>query len=263
MRAFTRPLSLLAGVAALSAYTWLGDDPRLAGRLDERTREAVSAVVDAARGEGLPTEPLIDKALEGASKQANGQVIVQVVRGLVVDLRRARAALGPSSTPRDIAAGADALRAGVNVRELERLRLARSTVRVSTALDMVSYLINKGVPADSIAPRVVTLVLASANEEQLLTLRQDIERDMAGGVAAATAASLRGMGLAQVLAERGGNSGGPGSALPSVRGQSRVADPLANPQAVGAVQGNANVSGAGDGARPAGPRGKPKPKQRP
>jgi hypothetical protein len=263
MYATSRILTVFVGAAALTAFAWFGTDPRLNGRLDDRTRDAVSALIDEAKAEGLPTEPLIDKALEGASKRANGQIIVAVVKGLVTDLRRARVALGPASTARDIAAGADALRAGVQIGELERLRLARSTVRVSTALDMVSYLINKGVPADTIAPRVVSLVMAAASEEQLLMLRQDIERDISGGVAAGTAASLRGLGLAQVLAERSTNSGGPGAGLPSVRGQSRVADPLANPQAVGPVQGNANVSGAGDGARPAGPRGKPKPKQRP
>lgn len=263
MHSTSRIFSILVGAGALTAFAWFGTDPRLAGRLDDRTREAVSALIDAARSEGLPTEPLVDKALEGASKRANGQIIVTVVKGLVGDLRKAREALGPSSSARDIAAGADALRAGVNIAELERLRLARTTVRVSTALDMVSYLVNKGVPADTIAPRVVSLVMASASEEQLLLLRQEIERDISGGVAAGTAASLRGLGLAQVLAERSTNSGGPSAGLPSVRGQSRVADPLANPQAVGSVQGNANVSGAGDGARPAGPRGKPKPKQRP
>ena len=243
------------------AFAWRSDDPRLMNRLDERTREAVSAVIESARKEGLPTEPIVDKALEGASKQANGQLIVSVVTGLVSDLRRAREALGPASTPRDIEAGADALRAGLRVGELERLRSARSTVRVSMALDVASYLINQGVPADTIGPRVVSLVLASASEEQLMAMRQQIERDISGGVAAATAASLRGMGLAQVLAEKSSNSGGPGSALPSVRGQSRVADPLATPQSVGSVQGNANVSGAGDGARPVPPRGKPKPKR--
>ena len=257
----SRLLLVAAGAASLTAFAWRTDDPRLVGRLDERTREAVSVIVESARREGLPTEPLIDKALEGASKQAGGPVIVSVVRGLVGDLRRAREALGPSSTPRDIEAGADALRAGVNVRELERLRVARTTVRLATALDMVSFLINRGVPADSIGPRVVSLVLASATEEQLITMRQDIERDISGGVSAVTAASLRSLGLEQQLRERPNNSGAPGSTLPSVRGQSRVADPLATSQAVGSVQGSSSVSGTGEGARPAGPRGKPKPKK--
>jgi hypothetical protein len=262
MRAPSRILVLAAAVVMLAASgaPWMAD-PRLTGRLDEPTRAAISAIIESARREGLPTEPLVDKALEGASKQAVGPTIVSVVRGLVVDLRRAREALGPASTSRDIEAGANALRAGVDSRELERLRLVKSTVRLATALDLVSYLVNKGVPADSIAPRVVSLVVASASEEQLLSMRQEIERDIAGGLEPGKAASLRGRGLEQVLAERPNNSGGPGSTLPSVRGQSRVADPLANPQAVGSVQGNANTSGGAEGARPAGPRGKPKPKR--
>ncbi|MGQ0650491.1 MAG: hypothetical protein ACT4P7_23375 [Gemmatimonadaceae bacterium] len=260
MRASSRLLTLFAGAVSMTAFAWFADDPRLTGRLDERTREAVSAVIESARKEGLPTEPLVDKALEGASKQAAGPTIVTVVRGLVGDLRRAKGALGPASTLVDIEAGANALRAGVNLRELERLRVARTNVRVATALDIVSYLVNRGVPADTIAPRVVTLVLAGSSNDQLLTMRQEIERDISGGVAAATAASLRGIGLEQQLRERPNNSGGPGSTLPSVRGQSRVADPLA-PSAVSGSKGNASVSGPGDGAGPAGPRGKPKPKR--
>lgn len=260
---FPRIALILSSAGLVTAAVWMTDDQRLAGRLDERTREAVVAVLESARNEGLPTEPLIVKALEGASKRADGPIIVSVVRGLVGDLRRAREALGPASNPKDVEAGAHALRAGVPMRELERLRNAKANVRLAQALNVMSVLSNDGVPPDSIAPRVVTLVLAGATEEQLATLRQDIKRDINGGVAATTAAALRGDGLAQQLAEQRGtaNSGGPGSPLPSVRGQSRVADPLATPQAVGAVQGNANVSGAGEGARPAGPRGKPKPKR--
>jgi hypothetical protein len=259
----SRALSLLLGASVLGAAASQSDDQRLLGRLDERTREAVVAVVEAARKEGLPTEPLIDKALEGASKQANGSVIVSVVRSLVGDLRRAKDVLGPGSMAKDVEAGATALRAGVPIKELERLSAARANVRVASALDVITILTNDGVPPDSIAPRVVSLVLSGATEEQLVNLRLDIKRDISGGVGAATAASLRGLGLEQLLiAQRteAGNSGGPGSPLPSVRGQSRVADPLATP-AAGSVQGNANVSGAGDGARPAGPRGKPKPKR--
>lgn len=259
-----RALSLLFGSLALSAWTVLTDDQRLVGRLDDKTREAVVAVVEAARQDGLPTEPIIDKALEGASKKASGTQIVAVVRSLVSDLKRAREALGPASSGKDVEAGAHALRAGIALQELERLRVARAASPVASALEVMTILTNDGVPADSIGPRVVSLVLAGASAEQLYGLRQEIKRFMAGGVAAPTAAALGGEGLQQVLAQQAvtsGNSGGPGSPLPSVRGQSRVADPLATTNAAGAVQGNANVSGAGEGARPAGPRGKPKPKR--
>ncbi|MEJ7810624.1 MAG: hypothetical protein WKG32_09480, partial [Gemmatimonadaceae bacterium] len=47
-------------------------DARLDARLDPRTRASVAAVLDSARAAGLPTEPLVDKALEGASKRADG-----------------------------------------------------------------------------------------------------------------------------------------------------------------------------------------------
>jgi hypothetical protein len=259
-----RFLLLVSAPVSLIAWTVGGDDQRLVGRLDDKTREAVVAVVDAARRDGLPTEPIIDKALEGASKRASGTQIVTVVRSLVGDLKRSREALGPGSSTKDVEAGAHALRAGVSVHALEQLRVARAASPVASALDVMTILTNDGVPADSIAPRVVNLVLAGASADQLYQLRQEIKRYMDGGVAAPTAAALGGQGLAQVLiaqqAANSGNGGAPGSPLPSVRGQSRVADPLAT-NAAGSVQGNANVSGAGEGARPAGPRGKPKPKR--
>ena len=54
-------------------------DPRLETRLDPQTRAAVAAIVDSAKLVGLPVEPLIDKALEGASKRAPGARIISAV----------------------------------------------------------------------------------------------------------------------------------------------------------------------------------------
>ncbi len=258
-----RSISVIFGVSVLMAAASTSDDQRLIGRLDDRTRAAVVEVVEGARRDGLPTEPLIDKALEGASKQAPGGRILAVVRALAGDLKRAREALGPASSHKDVEAGAAALRAGIPVSELERLKAAKTTLHVAGALDVMTILTNDGVPPDSIAPRVVNLVLAGATGEQLAGMREEIKRYINGGVAATTAATLGGQGLEQRLiaaAANTSNSGGPGSPLPSVRGQSRVASPLATPNVAGSVQGTANVSGAGEGARPAGPRGKPKPK---
>ncbi|MGQ0766386.1 MAG: hypothetical protein ACT4OZ_12055 [Gemmatimonadota bacterium] len=252
-------LAIIFGGAAVISGAALLDDPRLRGALDERTREAVNAIIESARNEGLPTEPLVDKALEGATKRATGPLIINAVRNWASELRRARSALGPSVSDRDVEAGATALRAGVSVGELERLRVSKAGPgRLASSLDVLTFLVRAGVPADTIAPVIVRLVLAAATEDQLATFQRDVERDIAHGVAAATAASLRGQGLERQLASSS-NSGGPGSTLPSVRGQQRAVDPLVNPQAVG-TQGTANVSGAGEGARPAGPRGKPKPK---
>lgn len=255
MRPAFRSSLVLAGAVTLIAATQAGD-PRLAARLDAPTREAVDAILEGARRSGVPVEPLVDRALEGASKRASGAVIVSVVRGWADDLRRARVALGPASPDAEVIAGAHALRNGVKLQELERLRSAKSGVRYAMALDVMNYLVNRGVPADTIAPVFVNLVLASATDDQFAKLRQDVERDIAGGMAAATAATLRGQGLAQQVASTASNSGAPGSGLPSVRGTTRAADPALNPTAVGAVQGASSVSGAADA--PAAPRGKPK-----
>lgn len=259
MRSPRRLALVLTGALTLSGFVWQAGDPRLTNRLDRETRVAVDAIIDAARKAGVPTEPLVDRALEGASKRATGSMIVAVVRSWADDLRRARQALGPGSPDAEVVAGAHALRSGVKVHELERLRAAKSGVRYAMALDVMNYLVNRGVPPDTISPVIVNLVLAAATDDQFAKLRQDVERDISGGMAGSTAVTLRGQGLVRQIAdaaEAAANGGAPGSTLPSVRGTTRVGDPTLNPTAVGAVQGTNNVSGAGDA--PAAPRGKPK-----
>src|SRR2546428_3155761 len=85
--------------------------PRL-DRLDPDTRAQVTAVVDWARLAGLPAEPLIQRALEGATKGAPGPRIVTAVRRLSTDLGTARAALGDEASAPELEAGVAALRAG-------------------------------------------------------------------------------------------------------------------------------------------------------
>jgi len=53
-------------------------DPRYE-RLDPDTHARVVAIVDSARAVGLPSEPLIHRALEGAMKNAAGERIVAAV----------------------------------------------------------------------------------------------------------------------------------------------------------------------------------------
>ena len=71
-----RPSALLAtalllfGPALLSAQ-----DRRLTERLDPITAGAVQHLVDSARTAGLPTEPLVQKALEGNTLGASGERI--------------------------------------------------------------------------------------------------------------------------------------------------------------------------------------------
>src|SRR5687768_8620789 len=100
-------LLLLASPAApLSAQ-----DRRLAERLDPLTSTAVQQLVDSARSLQLPTEPLVQKALEGRTLGAGGERIRTAVGALLGQLGRARQALGPAATEAELTAGAGALRA--------------------------------------------------------------------------------------------------------------------------------------------------------
>ena len=262
MRRFLGRTAMITGVFGASIAWWQGTDPRLTLRLDARTRDAVSAIVDSALKDGVPTEALIDRALEGASKRAEGSLIVSAVRSFARDLRSARIALGPASSNAEVVAGAHALRSGVKVQELERLRQVRSGQRYALALDVMTFIINRGVPSDTASSVIVGLVLASATDEQISGLRVDVEHDIAGGVPPGLAVSSRGVGVERAVLAMGGDGGAPGAALPSGRGSIAPGGLPANGGVAGSVQGNATRAGAtpGEASRPPAPRGKPKKK---
>ncbi len=188
---------LLVGVqpALLAAQ-----DARLGSRLDPATAAEVSAIVSSARASGLPTEPLVDRALEGASKGAPGNRIVAAVRVLARDLTASRAALGAGATEGEVTAGAGALRAGADARLLTRLRAARpQAVPVTIPLGVLADLVGRGVPADTAARAVLALAQGGATDEDFVALRRNVERDIRAGAPAATAAALRSRGMPATL----------------------------------------------------------------
>jgi len=164
---------------------------RLAGRLDDATRGQVLAIVDSADRVGLPVEPLVDKALEGASKGAPGPRIVLALRTLAGELRVARQTLGGTASEPEIAAAAGALHIGVRPTELARLRLARGRQPLTVALGVLSDLVARGVPTDSATSAVLTLAEARIDDDDLVEFRRSVERDIALGAPPAAAAAVR------------------------------------------------------------------------
>lgn len=179
-------ICLLAGLALVSAAR--AQDPRLARRLDSVTQVQVAAVLDSARRAGLPLEPLVDRALEGASKGAPGQRIVAAVRKLAADLSAARHALGGGAGA-ELEAGASALRAGVTTDALMRLRETRPRQSLTVPLAVLGDLVARGVPADTAAAFV--LAIATATDEQLVAFQRNVERDIALGAPPLAAAAVR------------------------------------------------------------------------
>lgn len=192
-------LAILAALALASAAH--AQDPRLARRLDATAQAGVATILDSARAAGLPLEPLVDRALEGASKGASGQRIVAAVRKLALDLEAARQALRGGDTA-ELEAGASALRAGVTADALTRLRESRPRQPLTVPLAVLADLVARGVPADTAATYVLTI--AAASDAQLVAFQRNVERDIALGAPPLTAAAVR------VNATAGQDMSGPG-----------------------------------------------------
>jgi len=166
-------------------------------RLDATTRVEVTTLVDSAKRARLPSEPLIDKALEGAIRGAEGPRIVSAVRGLYAELRTSRAALGAGASVDEITAGANALHAGLPMRNLAQLRSASQRAgrtRVTMPLTVATDLIARGVPAAVASDVVLSLTRAGLRDADYSMFQRNVRLDIENGADAATAAQTRARG---------------------------------------------------------------------
>jgi hypothetical protein len=138
---------MLALLVLLPATATAQDD-RLTERLGPPTAHHVQRVVDSARREGLPTEPLVQKALEGGTLGASGERIVAAVEALHTQLARAREALGESASEAELTTAAGALRAGLPPAALRRLQTLRSGRPLVVPIAVLTDLVAEGVPEE-------------------------------------------------------------------------------------------------------------------
>lgn len=164
-------------------------DERLQGRLSDPARRQVLAIVDSARGERLPADELVTRALEGASKRAPDDRIVAAVRRLRAALAESRRALGQQASGEEVAAGASAIQARVPTGVLASLRRERAGSPMTVPISVLTDLIARGVPVDTAAGAVLALV--RADDATLVAFRRDVERDIAVGAMPAAAAAIR------------------------------------------------------------------------
>jgi len=194
---------LLVGACCVSLFVAGGrgqapNEVRLA-RLDSSTRITVLALADSARRDHLPSEPLVDKALEGSQKGADGARIVTAVRGLYAELRTARTALGANASTDEINAGANALHAGLPMRNLAQLRAASQHAgrpRVTVPLTVVTDLVARGVPVAVASDVVLSLARAGLRDAAFTMFQRNVRLDIEHGADASTAAQTRARGAA-------------------------------------------------------------------
>jgi hypothetical protein len=191
MRSRWVAVAWLCGLVGLPAAV-TGQDPRLVERLPDALRAQVDGIVSGARAAGLPTEPLVDRAFEGATKGAPPDLIVKAVNRLRDELRVARDAFGASASAGELTAGASALRAGASREDLARLRglRSRSGYRLAIAAGTLADLVARGVPADTGIAAVLALA-SNASDADYIAFRRNVERDIAQGASPAASIGAR------------------------------------------------------------------------
>jgi hypothetical protein len=180
-------LILLAAMPSLMA----AQDRRLAERLDSVTALAVQHLVDSAATERLPTEPLVQKALEGKTLGADGIRIRQAVAVLLGQLGRAREALGRGAGEAELTAGAGALRAGLPPGALRRLQSLRSGRSLVVPIAVLTDLVAEGVPPDDATQSVLALARDGRPDDEFLALRRRVQSERRSRPSAEPPPSLR------------------------------------------------------------------------
>ena len=162
---------------------------RLEGRVPPAILASVEAIVADAAARELPTEPLVQKALEGGAKGVAPERILAAVQLVHTRLSAAgaaidRAGVGRSATA--IEAGAFALTAGLSGEDVSALVRGASD-DPAPALRVAATLSALGVPAAETVALVTSTVAAGAD---VTALPQTIQAAMIRGATPAQAARL-------------------------------------------------------------------------
>jgi hypothetical protein len=167
-------------------------DPRIGNRLDAPTRKALSALVDSARAQGVPVEPLMEKVYQGLAMGADGPRIVVAVRKLTVEIANAQRVLGTVATTDELKAAASAVHAGVPAVELGKMK-KQSGLRRSLTLPftVLADIVSRGVPVQTAANAIRSLVGAGARDRDISEFQRNVQVDIEKGAQPQAAAETR------------------------------------------------------------------------
>jgi hypothetical protein len=168
-------------------------DRTLPPQLSVSARTTLEHFIDSVRVAGLPIDPLYSKVREGLFRSAPESQVIAAVQRLGRALGDARDALGDSAVAEEIAAGANALRAGIRPADLTRLRDTRRKTDhpLTVALVVLADLATRGIPPAMAATSVNELVSRNVSDGSLMSFRQNVERDLSGGRSPASAIDSR------------------------------------------------------------------------
>ena len=127
--------------AAMHPLALFAQDPDPLSRLDPNTRFSVELIIDSARVAGVPTRPLLLKALEGAAKHAPNGRVIAAVRSVFHAELDVRVALGSALDESEWTSAVSALQSGVPLEALAKFRGDHSGKPLTRALVVMTDLI--------------------------------------------------------------------------------------------------------------------------
>ena len=185
-------LGLALVAAPLAAQSARG---RLEGRVPGAAIPVVDSLVQRALAEGLPAEPLIQKALEGGAKQVTAPRIVAAVQVSLGQLRDARDLLiragdEPPATPSEVTTVAWAVRRGLPGPVVERVVAALPRPPRASAMHAVADLAAHHFDPDSAADLIIAAIGQGLVRERLLDVSAAAAHELQRGHTHAEALAL-------------------------------------------------------------------------
>ena len=188
-RAIACAATIVLGV--LHPLALVAQDPDPLSRLDTQTRFTVEVIIDSARVAGVPTRPLLLKALEGAAKHADNRHIIAAVRSQFRAELDVRVALGSTLNESEWTSAVSALQAGVPLEALAKFRGERTGKPFTRALVVLTDLIQRGVPITEASSAIMQLWQRGAADGDFYGLWKNVEQDILSGQNPGTALQQR------------------------------------------------------------------------
>jgi len=173
-------------VPLLLSLAFQQPDGRLEGHVPAAALPGIQAAIAKAVQDSLPTEPLIEKALEGGAKGASADLIVSAVNTEAGRLRGARDLLRHAGAPapysaRELVSVSIALARGVPEPVVTRVVSAVKDSLPGFALHAVADLQARGFQPDSSADLIIAAVGAGMSAHRLLDVAAAAEREVQRG----------------------------------------------------------------------------------
>jgi hypothetical protein len=168
---------------------------RLEGRVPAASIPVIDSLVRVAAHENLPTDPLVQKAIEGGAKRVSGERIVKAVVLNLDQLRAAQALLQragdkPPATPAEVVTVVAARKRGLAESQVERVVAALPDQPRGSALHAIADLVAHRFDADSATDLILEAVRKGVRGVHLLDVSSAAVQELQRGRTRAEALAL-------------------------------------------------------------------------